>query len=103
MAKIGKGYSKTVKFLGVLCLIWGICISIIPGVLVSKAPNYIEYNDGSTLTNYHINSYWWGGAVVSITQQELSLEKIHTRTLSGIYSGAKSRQLFSQKISIVNV
>ena len=84
MAKINKRFSKAVAVLGMLCLIWGICISIISGVLASKAPNYIYYNDGSTSTDYYINSYWWGGAVVSITQKEM-IAGITLRTISYIF------------------
>ena len=71
MAKISNGFSKTVAVLGILCLMWGICISIISGVLASKAPTYTYYNDGSTSRYYYINPYWWGGAIVSITQQKM--------------------------------
>ena len=109
MAKINEGFSKAVAGLGMLCLIWGTCISIISGVLASKAPTYIYYYDGSTSTNYYINSYWWGGAVVSITQQEMIAGitfwtiSSRFRTLSEICNETKSRQLFASKISIICV
>ena len=52
----------------IVYLIFGICLSITSGVLANEAPIYTRYNDGSTSTYYSINSYYWGGVVVSITK-----------------------------------
>ena len=45
MGKISKGFSLTIAILGVLCLIWGICISVISWVLASKAPTSVTHTD----------------------------------------------------------
>ena len=66
MAKISKGFSLTIAILGVLCLIWGICISVISWVLVGKAPTSVSYKDGVDTSSYEIQTYWWGGLGVSI-------------------------------------
>ena len=72
MGRISKGFSLTIAILGVLSLIWGICISVISWVLSSKAPTSITHNDGSYRTDsYSIQAYWWGGFGVSIQQRDI--------------------------------
>lgn len=67
MGKISKGSAAAVLILGTLCLIWGVCSSVISWVLASKAPTSISYSDGGfqEQTRY-IHTYWWGGLGVSI-------------------------------------
>ena len=100
-------FNKTVALLGFLCLIWASFIFIISKILANKAPSYIEYNDGSSSRDYNIKTYYWGGAIVSINQQEMIAGIITVscifRTLSNICNGAKSRQIFSLKKSFINV
>ena len=102
-------HNKAISSLGVLCLIWAIFISILSVVLANKAPNYIEYNDGSSSRFYNIKTYYWGGAIVSINQQEIIagiiLKTISCifRTLLDICNGAKSRQIISSKKFFINV
>ena len=74
MAKIRKGFSITITILGVLCLIWGICISVISWVLAAKTPRFIYEKDMNSNTipstrSYYIYTYWWGGLGVSIKQR----------------------------------
>ena len=59
MGKISKGFSLTIAILGVLCLIWGICISVISWVLAGKTPTYVSYDDGFNKRHYYIQTYWW--------------------------------------------
>ena len=73
MGKISKGFSLTIAILGVLCLIWGICISVISWVLAGKTPTsithtYVSYSIYST-DSHSIQQYWWGGLGVSIQQR----------------------------------
>ena len=72
MGKISKGFSLTIAILGVLCLIWGICISVISWVLAGKAPTSITHTDNTfssySTESYSINPYWWGGLGVSMQQ-----------------------------------
>ena len=53
---------------GIICLMFGLCLSITSGVLANEVPIYTRYNDGSTSTYFKINSHYWGGVVVSITK-----------------------------------
>lgn len=74
MAKIRKGFSITIIILGVLCLIWGICISVISWVLAAKTPRFITEKDMNSNTilwtrSYSFYNYWWGGLGVSIKQR----------------------------------
>ena len=74
MAKIRKGFSITITILGVLCLIWGICISVISWVLAAKTPRFITVKDMNSNTilstrSSSIYKYWWGGLGVSIKQR----------------------------------
>ena len=72
MGKISKGFSLTIAILGVLCLIWGICISVISWVLAGKAPASIRHTyDSYSTDSYSIPSYWWGGLGVSIQQRHI--------------------------------
>lgn len=64
-------FNKTVALLGFLCLIWASFIFIISKILANKAPSYIEHNDGSSSRDCNIKTYYWGGAIVSINQQEM--------------------------------
>ena len=100
-------FNKTIALFGFLYLIWEICIFITSTVLANKAPNYIKYNNGSSSTYYNTKTYYWGGAVVSINQQEMIAGIITVscifRALSNICNGAKSRQIFSLKKSFINV
>ena len=66
MGKISKGFGSAIAVLGVLCLIFGICISAISWVLAGKTPTSISYNKDGGETSYSIDSYWWGGLGVSI-------------------------------------
>ena len=67
MGKISKRFATSVSVLGSLCLIWGVCISVISWVLANKAPTSISYtNDGFQTSTIHIHAYWWGGLGVSI-------------------------------------
>ena len=67
MGKISKRCATSVSALGSLCLIWGVCISIISWVLANKAPTSITYrNDGFQRSKIYIHTYWWGGIGVSI-------------------------------------
>ena len=66
MGKISKGPATAVSVLGSLCLIWGVCISVISWVLASKAPTSISYKDGFQESKIYIHAYWWGGLGVSI-------------------------------------
>ena len=98
--------SKLIVFFGVMCLATGICISILSKMLADEAPIYIYYNDGSTSTYYNLKPYYWGGVLVSITEQEtiarIIFRKISCVTMSDIYSVVKSCQLFFQKVSVIN-
>ena len=59
MGKISKGFSLTIAILGVLCLIWGMCISVISWILAGKAPTSITHTYGSYSTDYYsIPPYW---------------------------------------------
>ena len=67
MGKISKGFGSAIAVLGILCLIFGICISVISWVMAGKTPTSITYYENKHRTNsYSINSYWWGGLGVSI-------------------------------------
>ena len=67
MRKISKGFGSAIAVLGILCLIFGICISVISWVLASKTPTSISYSeDGVWERSHSIYSYWWGGLGVSI-------------------------------------
>lgn len=67
MGKVTKGFSLAVAILGVLCLIWGACISIISWVVAGNAPTSITvqslgpWSSTTTTETRNINSYWWGG------------------------------------------
>ena len=71
MGKIAKRFSITIATLGILCLIWGICISVISFVLAGKTQGSIgeEGMDFSSERHYSFDSYWWGGIGVSIKQR----------------------------------
>ena len=74
MGKISKGFSLTIAILGVLCLIWGICTSVISWVLASKAPTSVTHTDYIDSTeSYSIYPYWWGGLGVSMQQGRIRL------------------------------
>ena len=45
MGKISKGFGSAIAVLGILCLIFGICISVISWVLASKTPTSISYSE----------------------------------------------------------
>lgn len=66
MGKISKGFGSAVAVLGILCLIFGICISVISWVLAGKTPTSISYYKNGVYENNSIYSYWWGGLGVSI-------------------------------------
>ena len=67
MGKISKGFGSAIATLAILCLIFGICISVISWVLAGKTPTSVSYyEDGKWETSYSIYSYWWGGLGVSI-------------------------------------
>ena len=67
MGKISKGPAASVSVLGSLCLIFGVCISVISWILASKAPKSISYtNGGFHQSTTYIPAYWWGGLGVSI-------------------------------------
>ena len=67
MGKISKRSAAAVSGLGSVCLILGVCISVISWVLTRRTPTVISYSDGrfGELTTY-IHAYWWGGLSVSI-------------------------------------
>ena len=71
MGKITKRFSITIATLGILCLIWGISISVISFVLAGKTPGSISEQDfmASSGRHYSIDVYWWGGIGVSIKQR----------------------------------
>ena len=71
MGKITKRFSITIATLGILCLIWGISISVISFVLAGKTPGSISEQDfmASSGRHYSIDVYWWGGTGVSIKQR----------------------------------
>lgn len=98
--------SKLIVFFGVMCLATGICLTILSKKLADEAPTYIYYNDGSTSTYYNLKPYYWGGVLVSITEQEtiarIIFRKISCVTMSDIDGGVKSCQLIFQKISVIN-
>ena len=68
MAMISKKYGLAAAILGVVCLVWGICISIILWILASKAPTSIYHSvDGGFSGSYsYFKPYWWGGFIVSM-------------------------------------
>ena len=98
--------SKLIVFFGLMCLATGIFLSILSKKLADEAPTYIYYNDGSTSTYYNLKPYYWGGVLVSITEQEtiarIIFRKISCVTMSDIDGGVKSCQLIFQKISVIN-
>ena len=71
MGKITKRLSITIATLAILCLIWGISISVISFVLAGKTPGSISEQDfmASSGGHYSIDVYWWGGIGVSIKQK----------------------------------
>ena len=71
MGKITKRFSITIATLGILCLIWGISISVISFVLAGKTPGSISEQEfmASSGGHYSIDVYWWGGIGVSIKQK----------------------------------
>ena len=71
MGEITKRFSITIATLGILCLIWGISISVISFVLAGKTPGSISEQDfmASSGRHYSIDVYWWGGTGVSIKQR----------------------------------
>lgn len=77
MKKISKIFSWTIiAILGVLWLIWKICISIISWLLAGRTPaSVIEKNMNfgfnSSGTSSSIHWYWWGGISVSIEQRHI--------------------------------
>ena len=67
MGKISKGFGSAIAVPGILCLIFGICISVISWVMAGKTPTSITYyENGYWKNSYSIYSYWWGGLGVSI-------------------------------------
>ena len=67
MGKVSKGFGSAIATLGILCLIFGICISVISWVLAGKTPTSISYYKVDKGENsYSIYPYWWGGLDVSI-------------------------------------
>ena len=67
MGKISKGFGSAIAVLGILCLIFGIYISVISWVMVGKTPISITpYENKHRINSFSIYSYRLGGLCVII-------------------------------------
>ena len=83
MAKISKRFSLATAILGVVCLVLGICISVVSWILASKAPAsiYHSIDGGSSGTYSYFKPYWWGGFIVSMKKARQNCRNYPQRVL----------------------